>query len=82
MASPPSRGGSSAATSERKNSSDSRNTNGKASSSERSRSWLTCVFTCALAICPPPSVTSVMPAKRFSIRCASFLSCESDSGLK
>ena len=82
IASPPSKGGSSAATSERKNSSESRKTNGNASNSERARSWLTCVLTCALATCPPPSLTYWTWANRSSICWASFLSRVSDSGLK
>jgi len=44
IATPPSSGGSRAATSERKNSSESRKMNGNASSSARARSWPTCVF--------------------------------------
>ena len=49
IARPPSRGGSAAATSERKNSSDSKKMNGKASISPNARSWLTCVFISAFA---------------------------------
>ena len=64
IASPPSSGGSSAATSERKNSSESRKMNGNASSSACARSWPTCVLAWALAIAPPPSLTSGWPANR------------------
>jgi hypothetical protein len=54
----PRKGGSSEATSERKNSSESRKMIGNANSSARARSLPTCVLTCASAIAPPPSSTS------------------------
>ena len=82
IARPPSSGGSSEATSERKNSSESRKMNGNASSSARARSLLTCVLACALAIADPPSSTSWSPANSRSKRCASSWILESDFGLK
>jgi hypothetical protein len=78
----PSSGGSRAATSERKNNSESRKMNGAASSSARARSLPACELTCALAIASPPSLTSRCPEKRFSI-CFATSSCAlSDTGLK
>ena len=68
IASPPSSGGSSDATTDRKKISESRKMNGNASSSAWARSWPTCVFTWALAIALPPSLTSCWKEKRLSIR--------------
>ena len=72
IASPPSSGGSSAATSERKKRSESRKMNGNASSSACAKSLPTCVFTWALAIASPPSLTSCWAEKRLSISLASL----------
>ena len=82
IARPPSSGGSSDATSERKNTSESRKMNGNASSSACARSLPTCVSTCALAIASPPNLTSCWDEKRFSISLASSDRRLSDSALK
>ena len=82
IARPPSSGGSSEATSERKNSSESRKMIGNANSSARARSLPTCVLTCAPAIAPPPSSTSRWPANSLSKRVASSWILRSDFGWK
>ena len=82
IASPPSSGGSSDATTERKKMSESRKMNGNASSSACAKSLPTCVFTWALAIASPPSLTSCWEEKRLSISLASLDICRSDRALK
>ncbi len=72
MVSPPTIGGSDAATALRKTTSSSRKRRGKASSSARARSLETWSVTCLLASRKPPTVTWGSPASASRTRTAVF----------
>ncbi len=82
IVSPPTNGGSRAATNPRKTQNASTSSSGNAISSARSRSSSTILPTCSKPITPPPSCTWSSSSNSFSIRLAVLSRTWSSSGRK